>query len=197
MKVILLKEVKGRGGEGDVVEVKDGFANNYLLPKGFAIKATKGELKQLENRKANIAKREEVRIDEAKAIQEKLDGLKFKVDVQIGEEGQLFGSVTNQMIADAIKKNADLEIDKRRIDIRKAIRTVGLHEAEVVIYRDIKAKLGVIVGGEDPEKFMEELKNKKNKKSDHKKPKKAEPKKEEKAEEKTEEKPESNEEKAE
>lgn len=178
MKVILLKEVKGRGGEGDVINVKDGFASNYLLKEGYAIKATKGELKQLENRKANIAKREEVRIAEANETFEKLNGLKFKADVQIGDEGQLFGAVTNQMIVDGIKKNAGVEIDKRRIDIRKTIRTVGLHEAEVVIYRDIKAKVSVVVGGEDPEKFMEDLKKKKEKKSNknksEKKPKSSE-----------------------
>ena len=175
MKVILLKEVKGRGGEGDVIEVKDGFANNYLLKEGYALKATKGNLAQLEQRRENIAKREEVRLNEANELKAKLDGLKFKVDIQIGDEGQLFGSVTAQMIADGIKKNADVEIDRRRIDLRKAIRTVGLHKAEVVIYRDIKADISVIVGDEDAEKFMESLKNKKNggkkkeaKKSDNK-----------------------------
>ena len=164
MKVILLKEVKGRGGEGDVIDVKDGFANNFLFRNGSAVKATKGNLQQLEQRKANIAKREEVRIAEANELKEKIDGLKFKVDVQIGEEGQLFGAVTTQMIADGIKREADVEVDKRRIDLRKAIKTVGVHEAEVVIYRDIKAGLKIIVGSEDPEKFLEELKNKKDNK---------------------------------
>lgn len=161
MKVILLKEVKGRGGEGDVIEVKDGFANNQLIPQGYAVKATKGALKQLDERRKNIEKREEVRLAEATELKEKIDNLKFKVDIQIGDEGQLFGSVTTQMIADGIKKNADVEIDKRRIDIRKAIRTVGLHKAEVTVYRDIKANIEVIVGDEDAEKFLEGLKAKK------------------------------------
>lgn len=169
MKVILLKEVKGRGGEGDVIEVNDGFANNFLLRQGFAIKATKGELKQLEQRKENIQKREEVRIAEAKEIEEKLNGLKLKVDAQIGSEGQLFGAVTNQMIVDAIKNVTEIEIDKKRVEIRKPIKTVGLHNAEVVIYRDIKAKLEIVVGGEDPEKFIEELKKKNHKKIYNKK----------------------------
>ena len=164
MKVILLKEVKGRGGEGDVIDVKDGFANNYLIKEGYAVKATKGNLNQLEERRANIAKREEVRIADAKELQEKLKGLKFKADVQIGDEGQLFGAVTSQMIADGIKKNADIDIDKRRIDIRKAIKTVGLHKAEVTIYRDIKAEIEVVVGAEDAEKFLEQLKEKNSKK---------------------------------
>ena len=201
MKVILLQEVKGRGGEGDVIEVKDGFANNYLIKDGLAVKATKGALKQLEERRANIEKREEVRLAEAKELQEKIDHLKFKVDVQIGDEGQLFGAVTSQMIADGIKKNAGVEIDKRRIDIRKAIKTVGLHNAEVVIYRDIKANIEVIVGDEDAEKFMEALKAKKERKSGGKggkKPAKKDAKKEdkdgkkdeEKVEDKKEEKPE-------
>ena len=164
MKVILLKEVKGRGGEGDVIDVKDGFANNYLLKEGYAVKATKGALNQLEERRENIAKREEVRLADANELKQKIDHLKFKVDVQIGDEGQLFGAVTSQMIADGIKKNASVEIDKRRIDIRKAIRTVGLHKAEVTIYRDIKAEIEVVVGDEDAEKFLEALKAKKEKK---------------------------------
>lgn len=162
MKVILLKEVKGRGGEGDVIEVKDGYAINCLIPQGYAVKATTGALKQLEQRRANIAKREEVRIQEANELKEKIDHLKFKADVQIGDEGQLFGAVTSQMVADGIKKNADVDIDKKRIDIRKAIKTVGLHKVDVTIYRDIKAEVEVVVGGEDPEKFLEALKNKKN-----------------------------------
>ena len=209
MKVILLKEVKGRGGEGDVIDVKDGFANNYLLKEGYAVKATKGALNQLEERRANIEKREEVRLAEANELKTKIDHLKFKADVQIGDEGQLFGAVTTQMIADGIKKNAGVEIDKRRIDIRKAIRTVGLHKAEVTIYRDIKAEIEVVVGDEDAEKFLEALKAKKEKKGagkgkkapkakdekkddkkevkDEKKEEKTEDKKEDKAEEKKEE----------
>ena len=189
MKVILLKEVKGRGGEGDVIEVKDGFANNYLIKEGFAVKATKGALKQLDERRKNINKREEVRLAEANELKAKIDNLKFKVDVQIGDEGQLFGAVTTQMIADGIKKNADVEIDKRRIDIRKAIRTVGLHKAEVTIYRDIKADIEVIVGDEDTEKFLEQLKAKKDKKSGVKGPKKPTKKPEKKADDKVEDKP--------
>ena len=103
MKVILLQELKGKGGEGDVVDVAPGFANNYLLPQKVAILATKGNLKQLEQRKHNIAKREENRLADAGKIKETLDGALVKVEAKVGEEGQLFGSVTAQMIADAIK----------------------------------------------------------------------------------------------
>ena len=94
MEVILLKELQGKGGEGDVVDVAAGFANNYLFPQKIAIAATKGNLKQLEQRRNNINKREEVRLTKAHELQEKLEGAHIEVKAQIGEEGQLFGSVT-------------------------------------------------------------------------------------------------------
>ena len=84
MKVILLKELKGKGGEGDVIDVARGFANNYLFTQGYAVPATNGNLKQLEQRKNNIAKREETRIANAEALKAKLDGLKVVVDAQVG-----------------------------------------------------------------------------------------------------------------
>lgn len=149
MKVILLKELKGKGGEGDVIDVARGFANNYLLTQGYAIPATKGNLKQLEQRKHNIAKREETRIANAEALKAKLDDLKVVVDAQVGEEGQLFGSVTSTMVADAIQAAVDAEIDKRRVELGKPIKVAGVHPVTVSIYRDIKATVQVVVGRED------------------------------------------------
>jgi len=141
MKVILLEELPGKGGEGDVVEVARGFANNYLLRRGIAVLATKGNLKQLEQRRKNIAKREEVRIADATALKEKLESATLTVKAKVGDEGILFGSVTAQMIADAVKEALDVELDRRRIDVRKAIKVVGEHTVEVSLYRDIKASL--------------------------------------------------------
>ena len=146
MKVILLKELKGRGGEGDVIEVANGYANNYLLTQGYAIKATKGNLKQLEQRKHNIAKREETRLADAEAMRAKLDGATVKVLANVGEEGQLFGSVTATQIAEAIKESLGVEIDRRRIEAGKAIKTAGQHEVVISIYRDIKATVTLLVG---------------------------------------------------
>ena len=103
MKVILLQELRGRGGEGDVINVADGFANNYLLRQGIAVRATKGELKQLEQRRGAIAKREEKRIADAESLREQLAGTTVPVEAQVGEEGVLFGSVTAPIIAEAIK----------------------------------------------------------------------------------------------
>lgn len=146
MKVILLQELKGKGGEGDVVDVAPGFANNYLLPNKLAILATKGNLKQLEQRKHNIAKREENRIADANAVKAKLEGSVVKVEAKVGEEGQLFGSVTAQMIADAIKAATDVDVDKRRIALGHAIKTAGDHEVQISLYREIKTTVKLFVG---------------------------------------------------
>ena len=126
MKVILLKELKGRGGEGDVVDVAQGYAVNYLLPQGIAIEATKGELKQLEQRRHNIEKRELARTTDANVLKNALDGKTVKVYARVGEEGQLFGSITTAMLAEAI-----------------------LEQLGVTVYRDIKATLEVNVVSDD------------------------------------------------
>ena len=149
MKVILLSELKGKGGEGDIVEVADGYANNYLFPQKIAVAATKGNLKQLEQRKHNIATREAARIEEAQALKAALDDLSVKVEARVGEEGVLFGSITAAMIADSLKEAEDIEIDRKRIDLKNPIKTAGKHEVVVSIYRDIKSNLTVVVGNEE------------------------------------------------
>ena len=130
MKVILLQELKGKGGEGDVVDVAPGFANNYLLPQKVAILATKGNLKQLEQRKHNIAKREENRLADAGKIKETLDGALVKVEAKVGEEGQLFGSVTAQMIADAINAEAgnsyEYVYDRSQVRQKRGAKELGI-----------------------------------------------------------------------
>ena len=146
MKVILLQELKGKGGEGDVVDVAPGFAHNYLMPQGIAILATKGNLKQLEMRKNNIAKREATRLADADKLKSVLDGASVKVDAKVGEEGQLFGSVTATQITESIKEALGVEIDRRRVEAGKAIKTAGQHEVVISIYRDIKATVTLLVG---------------------------------------------------
>ena len=145
MKVILLAELKGRGGEGDVIEVSRGFAVNYLLPRKVAVEATPGNLKQLEQRMHNIKKREEIRLADAGDFRSILDGKKIAITVKVGEAGRLFGSVTPMMIAEAIKEQLETEVDRRKIETRGAIKTIGEHVVEVAVYRDIKADLTVEV----------------------------------------------------
>lgn len=159
MKVILLGELRGKGGEGDVVDVAQGYAENYLFPNKIAQLATPGNLKQLEQRRYSIAKREEKRIADANALKEAIDGKLVKVDAKIGDEGQLFGSVTSAMIADAIKSQLDVEVDRKRIERAAAIKTSGRHEVGVNLYRDITATITVLVGDEpepEPEPEAEE-----------------------------------------
>lgn len=146
MKVILLSELKGKGGEGDVVEVAQGYAENYLFPKRLALPATEGNLKQLEERRHKIAEREAARIKDAEALREAIDGKVVEVDVKIGDEGQLFGAVTNAMIAEALKKTYDVIVDRKRIELGRPIKVAGLHEVLVSIYRDIFATIMVQVG---------------------------------------------------
>ena len=135
MKVILLGEIKGKGGEGDVVDVAQGYAENYLFPKKLAVAATKGELKQLEQRRNNIAKREEKRLADANALKASLDGKQVTVDVKVGDEGILFGSVTAAMVADAIKAQLDLDIDRKRVELGKRRDTAPLASASLTIVR--------------------------------------------------------------
>ena len=168
MKVILLGEIKGKGGEGDVVDVAQGYAENYLFPKKLAVAATKGNLKQLEERRNNIEKREAVRIADANALKESIDGKSVTVDAKVGEEGVLFGSVTTSMIADAVlaatgvEIDRGVEVDRKRVELGKPIKVAGAHEVPVALYREIRATVTVLVGVtaeeavEEPEAAAEE-----------------------------------------
>ena len=145
MKVILLDEIKGKGGEGDVVEVAQGYAENFLFPKKLAVAATKGNLKQLDERRNNIAKREAVRLATANETKAAFEGKTVTVDVKVGDEGILFGSVTAAMIADAIKAQLGMDIDRKRVELGKPIKVAGAHEVPVALYREIRATVTVLV----------------------------------------------------
>jgi large subunit ribosomal protein L9 len=148
MKVILLQELKGRGGEGDVVEVARGFAVNYLLPRKVAIEATKGNLKQLEQRRHNIKAREDQRLGSAQALFDKLNGKTVRIEAKVGEEGRLFGSVTSAHIEAAIAEQLGVEVDRRKIETHGHIKETGHHAVDVAIYRDVKAEVVVDVVAE-------------------------------------------------
>jgi large subunit ribosomal protein L9 len=149
MKVILLEELKGRGGEGDVIDVATGYAVNYLFPKKIAVLATAGNLKQLELRRHNIAKREESRLDTADKLMAALEGKVLRIGAKVGEEGQLFGSITPTQIAEAIAEKFDTEVDRRKIDIHGLIKTAGQHEVTISIYRELKANMIIDVVDEN------------------------------------------------
>ncbi len=147
MNVILLTELRGKGGEGDVIDVAQGYAENYLFRRGIALPATKGNLKQLEERRHNIQKREIRRVEDAEAVQQLLEGKLVSIeDVRVGDEGQLYGSVTSTMIADAIASQLKVTVDRRRVELKAPIKQAGLHVVDVNLYRDISASLNVQVG---------------------------------------------------
>lgn len=158
MKVILTQELKGRGGEGDVIDVAQGFAVNYLIPNRLAIQATKGELKQLEQRRHNIAKRELARTTDANTLKAALDGKSIKVLARVGEEGQLFGSITSAKVAEAIVEQIGVTVDRKQVELGKAIKMVGEHQVAISIYRDIKAVITVVVADENADiEIVEEV----------------------------------------
>ncbi|MDA3936138.1 MAG: 50S ribosomal protein L9 [Actinomycetota bacterium] len=151
MKVILMQEVKGKGGEGDVVDVARGFAVNFLLPRRMAVAATRGNLKQLEARMENIRKRDEGRISDATGLKGSLDEKTVTIEAKVGEEGRLFGSVTGAMIEAAILEQLGVQVDRKKIDIHTHIKEAGEHAVTVQVYREVKANLTVKVVSEDGE----------------------------------------------
>jgi large subunit ribosomal protein L9 len=145
MKVILTAEVKGKGHEGDVVDVARGYAVNYLLPRNMAIQATPGNLKQLGARMANITKRNESRRAEAEGLAGEIDGKTIVIEAKAGDEGKLFGSVTTLMIEEAIAAQLGTDVDHKRMDLHRPIKTLGDSTVTVTVYGDVKAEVVVRV----------------------------------------------------
>jgi large subunit ribosomal protein L9 len=148
MKVILTQEVKGKGHEGDVVDVARGYAVNYLLPRKMAIEASTGNLKQLAARMANIQKRNDERRSEAEGVAGAANGRTVVIEAKAGDEGKLFGSVTTLMIEEAIAAQLDVDVDHRRMDLRRPIKALGDYPVVVSVYGEVKAEVLVRVVGE-------------------------------------------------
>ncbi|WP_066039878.1 50S ribosomal protein L9 [Herbiconiux solani] len=144
-KLILTHEVTGLGSAGDVVDVKNGFARNYLIPKGFAVAWSRGGEKQIEQIKAARTARELATIEEAQHIKQSLENATVKLTVKAGKEGRLFGSVKTSDIADAVSAAGIGSLDKRKIEIPTAIKSVGNHEATVRLRDDLSATINLLV----------------------------------------------------
>ncbi len=144
-KLILTHEVSGLGEAGDVVEVKDGYARNYLVPRGLATAWTKGAQKQIDQiRKARKA-REISTVEDARAARDSLQSKSVVVAVRAGSGGRLFGSVTTGEIADAVKAAGGPSIDKRKIEVTNPIKSLGEHRVQVRLHADVQANLTVQV----------------------------------------------------
>ncbi|MCD9143755.1 50S ribosomal protein L9 [Streptomyces albireticuli] len=145
MKIILTHEVSGLGTAGDVVDVKDGYARNYLVPRGFAIRWTKGGEQDVAQIRRGRKIREIATIEQANEVKGQLEGAKVRLATRAGDAGRLFGSVTPADIAAAIEASGGPKVDKRRVEVGSPIKTLGSHQISVRLHADVVAKLGIEV----------------------------------------------------
>lgn len=144
MKVILRQNTEGLGQIGEVVDVKDGYARNFLIPRKLAYAALKGNIKALEEEKKTLSKKREQELAGAEALAAELEKVSVTIPVQVGEEDKIFGSVTTQMISDALKEKGH-EIDKRKIEIDEPIKALGIYGVSIKLHPSVNAKIKVWV----------------------------------------------------
>lgn len=145
MKVVLLADVKGVGKKGELINASDGYARNFLLPRKLAKEANAQAMNELKNAEASKAYKVKTETDEAKRAAEALEGKSVKITAKAGLNGKLFGAVTAKEVAQEIKKQFGLEIDKRKINLSGDIKAFGVYPAEIKLYAGITAKLSVAV----------------------------------------------------
>ena len=149
MEIILKRDIKSLGYKNDLVTVKDGYARNYLIPKGMAIIATESSKKQLAEVKKQQAYKEEKIRNEAEVIVKQLEGTTLNIGVKASTKGKIFGSVNNIMIADAIKAQKNVEIDRKKIEVTgEGIKEVGQYKAVVKLHKDISVEVTLDVKAE-------------------------------------------------
>ncbi|NLM36409.1 MAG: 50S ribosomal protein L9 [Clostridiales bacterium] len=147
MKVILLQDVKNMGKKGDVVNASDGYARNYLFPKKLAQEATPENLHIINQKKENERKKKLEEIEAAQALAEKLKGKEIKITVKSGDNGRLFGAITNKDIADNIKKQYGVDIDKKKVVV-DTIKQTGVYDVELKLYAEVSTKMKVVISGQ-------------------------------------------------
>jgi len=145
MKVILQQDVKALGKKGEVLEVSEGHARNFLFPKKLALEATSGNMKILESRKLKESEKQAEGKKQAQDLAEQLSKVEVVLKVKTGENGRLFGSITSKDIADAIKASAGLEVDKRKIDLAEPIKVLGSYPLKVKLHKDVTTEVRVSI----------------------------------------------------
>ena len=148
MIVILNRDVKGTGKAGDVVKVSDGYARNMLLPKGYATEATDGIIRNLEKQEAIAAEKKAEEKAATQQTAEKIGALSVEIKTKAGEGGKIFGSITSKDIADALKDQHKITVDKKKIQLDSPIKQTGEITVEIKLYTEVNAKLKVIVTAE-------------------------------------------------
>lgn len=145
MKVILLEDVKALGKKGQIVNINDGYARNFVLPKKLGVEATAKNLNDLKLQNANKEKLAQEALDAAKELAEKLEAGKVVLSIKTGEGGKAFGSVSSKEIATEVKNQMGYEIDKKKIQLKDAIKTLGTHTVPVKLHAKVTAELKVVV----------------------------------------------------
>lgn len=145
MKVILLKDIKGTGKRGDVINASDGHARNYLIPRGLAKEATEGSIKQLEHQNEAKSKRAAEELKEAQDLAAEIEKIVIKISAKAGEGGRLFGSITNKDIGDILKKEHNINVEKKKIALDQPIRTLGTTSVTIKVYPKVTATIKVQV----------------------------------------------------
>lgn len=145
MKVILSQDVKGLGKKGDMVEASDGYARNFLLPKKLAVEANAANINEMNIRKESEKAKKEKELQQAKALADNLRGKTVVIRAKSGENGKLFGSITNKDVADAIKAQMKVDIDKKKLIMPDAIKTIGSVEVDIKLYPEVSTKITVRV----------------------------------------------------
>ncbi len=145
MKVILNQDVKGQGKKGDLVEVSDGYARNFLLPKNLAIPATKENINVLKGQQESREYRHQKELEEAQQTAKKIEEIKVTLKAKAGDNGKLFGSVTSKDVAEALTNEHHIKIDKKKFVLPDGIKSLGTTDVDIKIYPGVSAKLKVVV----------------------------------------------------
>ena len=145
MKVILLEDVKALGKKGEIVNVSDGYARNFIFPKKLGVEATGKNLNDLKLQKANEEKVAKEQLEEAQALGKKIEAGGVKLTIKVGEGGRAFGSVSSKEIAEAVKEQMHSDIDKKKIVLKDAIKTVGEHKVPIKLHSKVTAELKVTI----------------------------------------------------
>ncbi|WP_100332967.1 50S ribosomal protein L9 [Bacillus alkalisoli] len=143
MKVIFLQDVKGKGKKGEVKNVADGYAHNFLIKNGYAMEATNANMKSLEAQKNKERKEAADELKNAQALKETLEKLTVEIATKAGEGGRLFGSITTKQVAEELQKKHNIKIDKRKMELNDAIRTLGFTNVPVKLHSEVTATLKV------------------------------------------------------
>ncbi len=145
MKVILLEDVKALGKKGDICDVSDGYARNFIIPRKKGLEATSDNLNNLKLKKANDAKVAQENLEAAQALAKELEEKAIVLKVKVGEGGKLFGAIASKEIAAAVKEQTNLDVDKKKIVLAEPIKTLGSHDIKVKLHKDVAATLVVKV----------------------------------------------------